>query len=467
MSGGGGTITYRGRSLEEVLPKIREELGPDAVIERQRTGLVGGVGGFFQREMVEVDARPAHPGEHGALDVLAGADDEAALRAATAPPDPDRDEGLQAPAMRRIAEQSAPFADLLSDAEADQADDDWGAWAAEGGAAAPPPGGGPFGATPTTPEQHASPAPPPPSGPLGATPPTASPHAAAAYTGVPGASQQPALGPAPATPPAAAEQPAPEPRRSRPAAAATHEAALVERGLSPQLAAAVVGEAVSHAMPFAPARGGLKRQVRVTLARRIPVQAGLGAGRTIALVGPAGAGKTRAAAGLAAAYAAGSDLPVVCLALRPRDVGAELAELLDPHGVGVRPVDDGAAARAHIGARAGQALVVLDTPAVSPRDGDGIARLAGDLRAAGVTETHVVLPATVAGPVARAVLEAYAPLHPAALLVTHADETDHLGPLVDLAVADGRPLSYVAAGRDVDADLAPADPAALAARLLP
>ena len=44
-----GTVTYRGRSLEEVLPQIREELGPDAIIERQRTGLVGGVGGFFQR----------------------------------------------------------------------------------------------------------------------------------------------------------------------------------------------------------------------------------------------------------------------------------------------------------------------------------------------------------------------------------------------------------------------------------
>ena len=99
-----GTVTYRGRSLEEVLPKIREELGPDAVIERQRTGLVGGVGGFFQREMIEVDARPAAPGEHGTFDVLAGADDDSDLRAATAPPpDPDRDEGLSAPAMRRMS----------------------------------------------------------------------------------------------------------------------------------------------------------------------------------------------------------------------------------------------------------------------------------------------------------------------------------------------------------------------------
>ncbi len=51
------TKTYRGRSLEEVLPKIKAELGPDAEIVRQRSGLTGGVGGFFQRTMVEVEAR--------------------------------------------------------------------------------------------------------------------------------------------------------------------------------------------------------------------------------------------------------------------------------------------------------------------------------------------------------------------------------------------------------------------------
>jgi flagellar biosynthesis GTPase FlhF len=469
-------VTYRGRSLEEVLPKIREELGPDAVIERQRTGLVGGVGGFFQREMIEVDARAAAPGEHGTFDVLAGVDDDADLRAATAPPpDPDRDEGLSAPAMRRIAQQSEPFAELLADAEADAlpapgasdpagpAAHDWDAWAED------------------VPEEdddedfEAPAAPPPPT----YSPPAAGRHATSAYSQagrpappddlvaplppVPAPAPAP---PAPAAPPRAAT-PAPEPpagARERPASATAHEAALTDNGLSAELAASVVGEAVSHAVPFASsARGGLKKVVRRTLARRIPVQTGFGGtGRTLALVGAAGAGKTRAVAALAAAYAKGSDLPVVVASLRPADVGAELRDLLDPHGVTVRPVEDGAAARAYIGARAGQALVLIDTPAVSPRDKQGIARLADDLRAAGVTETHVVLPATLAGRVAREAVRAFAPLDPAALLVTHADETDHLGPLVDLALAEGRPLSYLGG-----TDLVPVDPAALAARLLP
>ncbi len=441
------TVTYRGRSLEEVLPKIREELGPDAIIERQRTGLVGGVGGFFQREMVEVDARPAvlEP-DLGRFDAMAGdEDDEAALRRAVLggplqwedeedellPEDDgagaqdrrDEREGLEAPAMRQIVEQASPFAELLA-----------------GATAMTPPGTG--GTVPTVPPETGGTVPtvPPPD-------PEPDPH--------PGAVPDGTGGTVPAVP------------RVLPPAAAGHEGRLVERGLSPQVAASVVAETLAHALPFAPSRH-LKRTVRSTLARRIPVQAGLGGGgRVIALVGAAGAGKTRTAAGLAAGYAAGSDVPVACLALRPRDGSAELAELLVPHGVTVQPGRDGATLRGLLAERPADTVAILDTPAVSPRDPDAIAALAADLAAAGVTEAHVVLPATVAAPVAREALEAYAPVRPAALLLTHADETDHLGPLIDLAIDVRIPLSFVVAGADVGEGLTLADPAALATRLLP
>src|SRR5438309_2136960 len=52
------TKTFRGRTLEEVLPQIKADFGPDAEIVRQREGLTGGVGGFFQRACVEVEVRP-------------------------------------------------------------------------------------------------------------------------------------------------------------------------------------------------------------------------------------------------------------------------------------------------------------------------------------------------------------------------------------------------------------------------
>src|ERR1700722_10374482 len=65
-----GVRTYRGRTLEEILPQVRAELGADAIILREREGLVGGVGGFFAQRFIEVDARR---GEGQSIDVY---DDE-------------------------------------------------------------------------------------------------------------------------------------------------------------------------------------------------------------------------------------------------------------------------------------------------------------------------------------------------------------------------------------------------------
>ena len=84
--------TFRGESLEELLPQIREELGPDAVILRQRDGLTGGVAGFFQKRCVEIDARAGTK----RIDTYAGAD-EAQARAALDAGDPRDEDGVAFP----------------------------------------------------------------------------------------------------------------------------------------------------------------------------------------------------------------------------------------------------------------------------------------------------------------------------------------------------------------------------------
>ena len=84
--------TFRGRTLEELLPQIRDQLGPEAVVIRQRDGLVGGIGGFFQQRFIEVDARAGHT----RIDVY---DEEPAEVPAEPEPEP------------------APFAQLLAAAE--------------------------------------------------------------------------------------------------------------------------------------------------------------------------------------------------------------------------------------------------------------------------------------------------------------------------------------------------------------
>src|SRR3954466_5557439 len=90
--------TFRGRSLEELLPQVRSELGPDAIVIRRREGLAGGVAGFFQRSYVELDARAALP-------------DEKPLEVRT---DRATQEGLSTPGIQALVEQAAPFADALA-----------------------------------------------------------------------------------------------------------------------------------------------------------------------------------------------------------------------------------------------------------------------------------------------------------------------------------------------------------------
>src|SRR3954466_16234738 len=96
--------TFRGRSLEEILPQIREELGPDAIVLRRREGLTGGVGGFFQRPYVEVDARGPMGGGEQALEIRS---DRATAQV------------LSSPAVQALFEQATPFADALAAAARD------------------------------------------------------------------------------------------------------------------------------------------------------------------------------------------------------------------------------------------------------------------------------------------------------------------------------------------------------------
>jgi flagellar biosynthesis GTPase FlhF len=398
MNATDNTKTYRGRTLEEVLPKIKAELGPDAEIVRQRSGLTGGVGGFFQRAAVEVEARAAEaPPKRRRFDAY----DDAPAMPEPYEPEPELEafvpdevssaqeaDGLSAPGIQEILRQAAPFADALTSAS-----------------------------------QELAPQPEP----VAATP---------------------------------------QPTRERPATADALETALRDQGLDGDLARELIAEVVSHELPFASARS-LKRLVRRALARRIATAPAPAGARSIAFVGPGGAGKTLCAARLAAAYAGGSDLPVVVIALRAPDGGAELRAMLEPLGVGVRSADSGDEARAHLAGAVEHALVVVDTPAVAPRSAAEVSALADELRALGVGEVHLTLPSTYSGPAARELAQLLEPLGPSRLALTHMDATTHVGALLDYAIRAQRPISYVSEGAGVPGGLEPADPEALAALMLP
>ena len=429
------TKTFRGRSIEELLPKIRAELGADAIVLRRREGLAGGVGGFFQKSYVEVEARPALPDEKPL---------EARNDRATA-------EGLSSPAIQALVDQAAPFADALAIAHSSVGDRAHEVLIAAATAAAPA-DAGLYGPQPNRAAiEQAAPE---------IAPATTVPGYVSAYSPDSFDEDDDLLEPTPS------ETLASTVRKeglgaARPATADVAERRLVSAGLSATLAADVVREAVAHGLPFAQPRA-LKKLVRGALARRMPVMADLGGeARTIAFVGAGGSGKTSATERLAAAYA-GVDAEVVVVALRSSDAGTGLSTRLKPLGVTVVVADDAKQAARQI-SRSESALTIVDAPATSLRDRDGIARVAEDLRALGVTETHLALPATLSAAAADELAAALAPIGLTHIALTHADQTARPGASVELAVTGRRALSYVCTREEI----APADPDELAKQLLP
>jgi flagellar biosynthesis protein FlhF len=447
---GGEVRVFRGRSLEELLPRIREELGPDAIITRQREGLQGGIAGFFQKQFVEVEARAGTPSAQPSarrtpvLDIYDDDDSVAPPRAVPLEDDDATSEGLSSPAIQAMLEQAAPFADYLNAADRAQRDT-----SAE-------PEVGPDVEAALESLARAG----------GVEDPAGEPGlgAEAEATAVPRPVEEPATSAAASTDLERVGQPAP--RRSRPASADTIEETLVGSGLSPRLARAIVNETVWHLLPFGfPSE--LKMMVRQELARRIPAQATWGGvGRRIGFVGTGGVGKTLCVARLAAAYAEGGDLPVTVFSLRPRDDGDELRDLLERFDVGVHVVDGPEPARARMRRLPDDAVVVVDTPAVAPQDDRAVAALADELKRM-LYEIHLTLPATVSTASARELVADLEPLGISRIALTHLDETSHIGGAVEVAIRGGKPFSYVGTGTGVAEGLEPAEPDHLAALVLP
>src|SRR5579884_2553773 len=320
--------TYRGRNLEELIPRIREELGPDAIILREREGLTGGINGFFAQRCVEVDVQapggPVPPGidfydeEH---DALPGASDPWAERApapaastfaepaaepepapvAFAEPEPERVAAPQPAAEPEPASatplEALTFAERLAQARrehdaalgaAPQAPaersvaDELAALAAPSSSAATTPAPAPAARRPTP-----TPYPTGVRGKVRVRPKTARP--AAATAAAPAAATRRRTG----TPGPGAQL--------DPVAAGAVARELIARGISEAWAHELIVSASAHLTPFAQ-HGSLRDAVRAGMAAGIAAPPLLpSSGAAVAFVGAGGAGKSRCAAAMAAA----------------------------------------------------------------------------------------------------------------------------------------------------------------------
>jgi flagellar biosynthesis GTPase FlhF len=476
------TYTYRGRSLEELVPRIRQELGDDAVIVARRETSTGGVGGFFAKREIEVEVRP---GQAGPAPGVAAAFAQQLAEA----------QGLQAHPPGEARPMTAPEIDALPGAADVTVDDLF----------PPAPAAGSqnlaalfnAGLPPAEPEPEAvapEPEPEPAPDPVAKQPEVLDddeweevygdeeeiaeveqPTGMFDYLGVepepvaeiaePEPEPEPEPVPAP-EPVAEVIAPPPPTVVGMPPSALVAAERLVGRGLRQGLAEAIAEEAIAGLAPLLPGADP-KDLVTDALARRIPMHPLRRGPGVVGFVGPGGAGKTRCVARLAAAHARHGVLPVTVIALRSPDGGAELRRLLAPYGVALHAIESGAEGAGLVAELRGSSLVIVDTPGVSPRSTGELRALGFELDSLAPDELHLAVPATIGPAAAQELVGGVRELGVGALVLTHTDETEMLGTVIGLAIDSGLPLSYLARGQAVEAGLKPASATELARDLVP
>jgi flagellar biosynthesis GTPase FlhF len=489
--GEGQTRLYRGRSIDELIPRIEAELGVDAIVVRRKRGLEGGLGGFFQRPYVEIEAKAGGP----RIDVY----DESfgapalppALQAAAGPHahprvTPQATTG-QAYAARTLSAQEPtpeeyvptqlprrPVGAYVTDTLASIAAAGMPVPTVEDPPRAPTPAEEFRELTPDTFGEALAEA-------------AAQPHALTSELerieddmgeNTPSLSvvrpQAPAR-PVPSSRPAPSSQPVPSSQQvpsSHPATPRWERVrASIERnmtllGVSEQLTQELLDSAIAHAIPFAP-RVGLARAVHGALVARIPVNPLLPArSATVAVVGPGGSGKTSCCAAVLGAYRRAGALPASCASIM---LDAELKQptmLLSPHIMEPAAIGSMRAREVLADARS-EGLLLLDLPALSPAERPTIRMIAGLLDELKPDRIVVALPATLGARAAAQLLEALRPLRASGLAITHADETDQIGVAVEAACAFGLAPEYLLDRGRVRGGLTRIDPTHLADRLLP
>lgn len=239
---------------------------------------------------------------------------------------------------------------------------------------------------------------------------------------------------------------------------------LSAHGASPAWTVQVITAAGAHGSPLA---GSLREAAEAEVARRImPAPALPATGAAVAFIGAGGSGKTRCTAALASAYRRSSTLSVSVVALDNPEGARELRRLLADDDIPVMSLSGAMAKRAVDEGREG-GLVIVDTSATTPTDPSAVQALGLKLEALELDATYVALPATLGPQAALRALASFGTLKPAAVTITHADETDQLAVAIEITSAHRIPLAYFHSGTDHRSALSAVDPPAVAQQLLP
>jgi len=239
-------------------------------------------------------------------------------------------------------------------------------------------------------------------------------------------------------------------------------ARLVASGVDLALA-----QATANRMTEAECRGGSDQALRRALVAELEAASGVDQkyARYEVFVGPPGVGKTTTIAKIAAQECARRGTPLNLIAADAFRAGAieQLRSYAAVMGSPLRIARSTAEFEEALSGSRQTALV--DTAGRSPKDAE-LSSLFEVLKHKRGVRTHLVLAADTSAATARRLLDAYAPLQPARVVITKLDESESMMPLFDAVRERGLPVSYLTAGQRVPEDLWRATPASLAAAIL-
>ncbi|GAB4246361.1 flagellar biosynthesis protein FlhF [Deferrisoma sp.] len=199
-----------------------------------------------------------------------------------------------------------------------------------------------------------------------------------------------------------------------------------------------------------------------------PLEPGTDGPRVAVFVGPTGVGKTTTVAKLAARFALQENRRVGLLTVDTFRIAAveQLKTYANIMGVPIRVALDRASFVEAVRGYADRELVLVDTAGQSPRDEESLAELLELLPPEVEAEVHLVLSVTTRGRDLERILRHYAAVRPSRLLLTKLDETECHGPLLGLPLVSRLPLSYLTTGQNVPDDIEEARPDRVAAYLV-
>lgn len=190
-----------------------------------------------------------------------------------------------------------------------------------------------------------------------------------------------------------------------------------------------------------------------------PITATNGQQKVVALVGTTGVGKTTTIAKLAANLRLRGNIKMGLVTVDTYRIAAveqlrTYADIIDlPMKVVTNPLE----MRRALDEFSGLDLVLIDTAGRSPRDELQIQELRTLLAEARVDEVHLVLSMTASLKSLESTVRLFSSANPTAVVLTKLDEASSMGAILSLARHSRLPISYLTAGQMVPDDLEVAD----------